>query len=131
MAQIKASVLKAHGCDDGPEMEVAAGAVGVPNAGAVLRAAMAVTAFGPGADAPGDVDDDVTLTMLSHRPMMFQDSEVEMQNRVDSLETAVDDAVDHSLPPKCAKMLRDIVFVRTLTYSVGRCWATRLRAWSL
>ena len=121
MAQIKASVLKAHGCDDGPEMEVAAGAVGVPNAGAVLRAAMAVTAFGPGGDVPGDVDDDVTLTLLSHRPIMFQDSEVEMQDRVGSLETAVDDAVDHSLPPECAKMLRHIVFRTHLTYTVGRC----------
>ena len=27
-----------------------------------------------------------------------------------ALETAVDDAVDHGLPPECAKMLRDIVF---------------------
>ena len=42
--------------------------------------------------------------------MMFQDSEVEMQDRVSAVETAVDDAVDHGLPPKCAKMLRDIVF---------------------
>ena len=84
--------------------------MGEPNAGAVLRAAMAVTAFGPGADAPGDMDDDVTLTLMSQRPVMFQDSEVEMQGRVDALETAVDDAVDHGLPSECAKMLRDIVF---------------------
>ena len=27
-----------------------------------------------------------------------------------ALGTAVDDAVDHDLPPECAKMLRDIVF---------------------
>ena len=46
-------------------MENTAGAVGEPNAGAVLRAAMAVTAFGPGGDAPGDVDDNVTLALLS------------------------------------------------------------------
>ena len=49
-------------------MEITAGAVGEPNVGAVPRAAMAVTAFGPGGDAPGDVDDDVTLTLLSQRP---------------------------------------------------------------
>ena len=85
MAQLKASVLKAHGREDGPEMEITAGAVGEPNAGAVLRAAMAVTAFGPGGDAPGDVSDDVTLALLSHRPMMFQDSDVEMQDRVGAL----------------------------------------------
>ena len=41
---------------------------------------------------------------------MFQDSEVEMQDRVSALETAIDDDVDHGLPPECAKMLRDIVF---------------------
>ena len=82
MAQLKASVLKAHGREDGPEMEITSGAVGKPNAGAVLRAAMAVTAFGPGGDAPGDVNDDVTLTLLSQRPMMLQDSEVEVKDRV-------------------------------------------------
>ena len=58
-------MLKAHGREDGPEMEATAGAVDDPNAGAVLRAAMAVTAFGPGGGAPGDVDDDATLTLLS------------------------------------------------------------------
>ena len=41
MAQLKASVLKAHGREDGPEMEITAGAVGEPNGGALLRAAMA------------------------------------------------------------------------------------------
>ena len=71
---------------------------------------MTVTAFGPGGDAPGDVDDDVTLTLLSQRPMMFQNSEVKMKDRAGALETAVDDAVDHCLPPECAKMLRNIVF---------------------
>ena len=71
---------------------------------------MAVTAFGSGGDAPGDVDNDITLTLLSQRPMVFQDFEVEMQDRVGALETAVDDAVDHGLPPECAKMLRDVVF---------------------
>ena len=38
--------------------------------------------------------------------MMFQDSEVEMQDRVGALGTEV----DHDFPPECAKMLRDIVF---------------------
>ena len=80
-------------------MEATAGAVNEPNAGAVLRAAMAVTAFGPGGGA-GDVDDDATLTLLSQRPMMFQDSEVEMHDRVGALGTAVDDADDHDLPPE-------------------------------
>ena len=43
MAQLKASVLKAHGREDGPEMESTAGdAVIEPNAGAVVRAVMAV-----------------------------------------------------------------------------------------
>ena len=65
MAQLKASVLKAYRREDGPEMEIIAGAVDEPDAGAVLRAAMAVTAFGPGGGAPGDVDDDATLKLLS------------------------------------------------------------------
>ena len=33
VAQLKASVLKAHGREDGPQMEVTAGARGEPNAG--------------------------------------------------------------------------------------------------
>ena len=102
--------LKAHGREDGAEMETTARAVGEPNAGAVPRAAMAVTAFGPGSDTPGDVADNDTLTPLPEQPTMFQHFEVEMQDRVGALETAVDDAVDHGLPPECAKMLRDIVF---------------------
>ena len=56
------------------------------------------------------MEDEVTLTLLSQRPMMFQYSEVEMQDHVSALETAVDDTVDHGLPPVCANMLRDIVF---------------------
>ena len=35
-AQLKAAVLKAHGCHDNAGMEYAALAVGEPNAGAVL-----------------------------------------------------------------------------------------------
>ena len=41
---------------------------------------------------------------------MFHDSEVEIKDRLGPLETTVDDAVDHGLPPECATMLRDIVF---------------------
>ena len=118
MIQLKASVLKARRRENGPEVEATAGAVDEPNAGAVLRAAMAVTAFGPGGGAPGDVDDDATLTLLFQRHMMLQDSEVEMQARVGALGTAVDDAGGHDLPPECAKMLRDIVFRAHL--DVGR-----------
>ena len=130
MTQLKASVLKAHEHEDGPEMEATAGAIDEPNAGAVLQAAMAVTAFGPGDGPPGDVDDDATLTLLSQRPMMFQNYDVEMQDRVGALGTAVDDAVDHDVQPECAKMLREFFFARTLTYSVGCYWATRLYTWS-
>ena len=91
-------------------MELTARSVGEPNDGAVLRAAMAVTALVLGGDAPGDVDNEVTLTLPSQRPMIFQDSELEMRDRVGVLETAVDNPVDHGSPPECAKMLRDTVF---------------------
>ena len=109
MAQLKASVLKAQGRQDGAGMELTARFVGEPNDSAVLRAAMAVTAFVPGGDAPGDVDDEVTLMLPSQRPMIFQDSEVEMRDCVGVLEPAVDNSVDHDFPPECAKMLRDTV----------------------
>ena len=46
-------------------MEFTALALGEPKAGAVLRAAMDVTALGPGGDASVDVEDEVTLTLLS------------------------------------------------------------------
>ena len=113
MAQLKPSELKAHGREDGQEMEIIAGAVGELNAGAVLRAAMTLTAFGPGGDTPGDVDHDTRLMPLFQRPVMFEDSKVEMKDRVGALETAVDDAVDRGLRPECAKMLPDLMF-RTL-----------------
>ena len=131
MAQLKASVLKAQGRQDGAGMELTARSVGEPNDGAVLRAAMTVTAFVPGGEAPGDVDDEVTLTLPSQRPMTFQDSKVDMCDRVGVLETAVDNSVNHDSPPACAKMLRDIVFARSLTCYVGRFWATHLHARSL
>ena len=109
MTQLKASVLNAYERVDGREMEAIAGALDEPNAGAVLRAEMAGTAFGPGGGAPGDVDDDATLTLLSQQPIMLQTSDVEMHDRVGALGTAVDDAVDHELPPEYAKIIRDIV----------------------
>lgn len=90
---------------------------------------MAVAAFGSASDAPGGVDGNLRLTWLSQRLTTFRDSEVEMQNRVDASETAVDDADDIAFPPRtvpecCALSF----FVLTLTYSVERCWVTRLRA---
>ena len=94
MTQHKASVLKTHGREDGPAMEATAGAVDEPNAGAALLATMSVMALKPGGGAPGDVDDDDTMVLLSKRPMMFQASEVEMQDLVGAL-GAVDDAGDH------------------------------------
>ena len=72
MAQLKASVLNECGRQDGERMELTARrAVGEPNAGAVLRMAMAVTAFEPGGDAPGDMDSNATLLRPSQRPMIF------------------------------------------------------------
>ena len=41
---------------------------------------------------------------------MFQDSDVEMHDRVGGPTTAMDDAVDHGLSPECATMLLAIVF---------------------
>ena len=109
MAQLKASVLKAHGRQDGAEVGLTACAMGSQR-WCLLQAAMAVTAFGPGGDAPGDVDDEIKLTLPSQIPMIFQDSEVEMQDCVGVSETEVDDAVDHGFPPECAKTLHDVVF---------------------
>ena len=62
------------GRQDGAGVELTARAVGERNAGTVLRAAMAVTAFVPGGDAPGDVDNNVSLMLPSKRPITFQDS---------------------------------------------------------
>ena len=110
MAQLNTFVLEAQGRQYGVGMELTARGVGDPKSGAVLRAAMAITAFGPGGDAPDDVDDEATLTLLPQRSMTFQDSEVEIHDRLGALETAVDDAVDLDLPPELAKMLCNIVF---------------------
>ena len=110
MAHFEAPVPKVQGCQYGGEMERTARSGVEPNNGAVLRAAMAVTAFVPGGDAPGDVDDEIALTLPSQRPIIFQDCEVEMRDRVGLLDADIDNAVDHGSPPECAKMLRDIVF---------------------
>ena len=62
MPQLKASVLKARGREDGAGVELTDRSVGKPNDGAhVLRAAMTVTASVLGGDAPGGVDYDATL----------------------------------------------------------------------
>ena len=110
MAKLMVSVLKTQGRQGGAGMEPTARSVGEPNDGAVLRAAMAVTAIVPGSDPPGNVDDEVALTLPSQRPMIFQDSGVKMRDCVGVLDTVVDNAVDNSSPPECAKMLRYIVF---------------------
>ena len=82
MAQLKASVLKALRRQDGAGMVFTARSVGEPNDSAVLRAAMANTAFVPGGDAPGNVEDEVALTLPSQQSMIFQGSEVGMRDRV-------------------------------------------------
>ena len=110
MAQLKASVLKAKGRQHSAGMELTALAVSPPNDDALLRAAMAVTAFVPGGDAPGDVDDEVALRLPSQRPMIFQDSQVQMRDHAGVSGTAADNAIDRGTPPECAKMLRDVVF---------------------
>ena len=82
-----------------------------PKAGAVRRAAITCRAFVPCGDVPGDIDNDITLTLPSQRRMILKDSEMEMRERMGLLKTAVDnDAVDNGSPPECAKMLRDLVF---------------------
>ena len=97
--QLKASVPKAQGRQDGAGMEFAARSVDEPNDGAVLRAAMAVTAFALSGDAPGEVDDEVALTPPSQGPMILQDPDVEMPDRAAVVETSVDNAVDHTSRP--------------------------------
>ena len=110
MAQLKVSVLKEEGRQNCAGIELTAHSVDESGDGAVLRAAMVVTAFVPGGDAPGDVDAEVALTPPSQQSMIFQDSEVELRDRAGVLETAADNAVDLGSPPECAKILHDIVF---------------------
>ena len=51
-------------------MEIPAYAMGEPDAAAVLWLAIVITTFGPGVDAPGEVDVDVTLTLLTIDDLM-------------------------------------------------------------
>ena len=60
-------------------------------------------------NAPGEVDDDVTLTLRSQRPMTLQDPGVEARDRAGVFEGLIDDAVDHGFLVELAKMLRNIV----------------------
>lgn len=71
MAQFRKSVLKACGRQDGARVEVTAHAIREADAGPALRAATAFTAFGPGIDTLGDVDDGVTLALLSSQPYVI------------------------------------------------------------
>ena len=71
MTQLKASVQEACGSQHGAGMVLAARALGEPNAGSVLRAAMAVTAFGLSGGAPDDGDNNFTLMWPSQRPIIF------------------------------------------------------------
>ena len=66
MAPLKTAVLKAQGRQDGAGMELISRCVDEANDCAVLRAAMAVTAFVSGGDAPGDAEDEVAMTLPSH-----------------------------------------------------------------
>ena len=107
--QFEASVRKACRGKGGVVVDVTPHAMGEPNAGAVPWLAIAVTSFGPGVDAPGEVDDDVTLTLMSQRPISLQDPGVGARDHVDVFEALIDDAVDHGFPATCAKILRDFV----------------------
>ena len=60
MVQLKASVLNACGRHDSAGVELTARAAGGSHADAVLRGAMALTAFGPRGDGPGDGDNNAT-----------------------------------------------------------------------
>ena len=76
MTQLKLSVQEACARRHGAGMVLAARALGEPNAGSVLRAAMAVTAFGLSGVAPDDGDNNFTLMRPSQRPMIFQNPKV-------------------------------------------------------
>ena len=68
MAQLKPSLLKAQGRQDGAGIELTARSAGELIDGAVLRAGMAFTAFVPGGGAPGDVDDEVAIRCRLNDP---------------------------------------------------------------
>ena len=129
MAPLKASVLKAFGRQDDSRVELTARAASKLNAGAALRAAMAVTAFGPTGDAPGDVDVEVILTLASHRPMIFEDIELEILDRVGVLRRR---PMTLLIMISCRKVPRCCVIsclARTLMFSVGHVWGIHLHAW--
>ena len=119
---LRASVLRACGRQHADRVEVPPHAMGIPNAGAVLRAEMALTVVRQGVDVSGDVTDYVTLTWPSQQPMSSQD-------RVDVLETVIGYTVDRLFLPECATMLREIGFAFTLTCSIARFTANNLHAW--
>ena len=111
MTQLSASVLKTPGGQDCGGIDHIACSVGGPNYCAVLRASMTVTAVVPGGHPPGDVVDEVTLTLPSQRPMIFQDSEVEMQLVFACCRRlSITLLAKTRLSPECAKMLRDVIF---------------------
>ena len=121
-----------HGRQHGAEIELTARSVGEPNVGAVPRAAMAVTAFVPGGDAPSDVDDAVALTLLYQRPVMnsriprWKCGMVWTFWRRLSI-TLLTMAPRRNVPRCCAISF----FARTLMCYVGRCRVTHMHARSL
>ena len=58
MEQLTTFLLKQQGCQDGAGVELTARSVGEPKDSAVLRAAIAVTAFVSGGDERGDGDEE-------------------------------------------------------------------------
>ena len=122
LAHVKKSALKVCGHPDGAGVKLTARVVGDANAVTVLRGSMTVTEFGPGATAPGDVDDDGQTDAAISKPMIFQDFDVEMQDRVAVSETAVDYAVDHGFPSKFVEILRDIGFCTYLDVFRRAVW---------
>ena len=131
MAQLKTSVLKAQGRQDGAGMELTVRSVGEPNDGAALRAAMAVTAFVPGGDTPGDVNDEVTLMLPSQRPMIFQIPRCEcgiVWACWRRLSITLLTVAPRRNVPRCCDIS---FFARALTCFVGRCRVTHMHARSL
>ena len=105
MAQLKASLLNARRRQDVVGVELTDRSAGEPNHGNVLRAAMTVAAFVLGGDAPCDVNLEVTLTLRSQRPMIFQDSVPKLHDHLGVLEMGSDNSVDRDTTPGCANIL--------------------------
>ena len=89
-------------------MDDTAHAMGERNGVAALWMAIAITALGPGVDAPVEMHDDATLTLRFERHMILQDPGVRARALVGVFEALIDDDVDNSFPAECAEMLRDI-----------------------